>query len=153
MVWAARCVLVILVVSFVSGATATAVDAAPNPIGTAKIVTGEAFVVRGPARTQVKAGDSLFEHDTFETSAGGSIGITFTDNTSFSIGPNSHVAIDTYFFDPKALKGNLLASLKKGTMMVRAGDLTRQQPGSIQIKTPRTVLGVRGTTFVVSVDE
>ena len=82
----------------------------------------------------------------------GSVGITFTDNTSFSIGPNSHIAIDTYFFDPKNLKGNMVAKLKKGTMMVRSGELTRQQPGSVQIKTPRTVLGVRGTTFVVSVD-
>jgi len=40
-----------------------------------------------------------------------------------------------------------------GAMMVRSGELTRQNPGSVQIKTPRTVLGVRGTTFVVSVDE
>ena len=47
----------------------------------------------------------------------------------------------------------MLAQLKKGTIMVRSGELTRQQPGSVQIKTPRTVLGVRGTTFVVSVDE
>jgi hypothetical protein len=141
-----------LVLGFLAlGSTAEAKE--PSPIGTAKIVTGEAFVVRGSARLPVKVGDSLFEHDTFETSAGGSIGITFIDKTSFSIGPNSHVAIDTYFFDPKALKGNLLASLKKGTMMVRSGDLTKQNPGSVQVKTPRTVLGVRGTTFVVSVDE
>ncbi len=47
----------------------------------------------------------------------------------------------------------MLAQLRKGTMMVRTGELTRQQPGSVKIKTPRTVLGVRGTTFVVSVDE
>ncbi len=47
----------------------------------------------------------------------------------------------------------MLAQIKKGTMMVRTGELTRQQPGSVKIKTPRTVLGVRGTTFVVSVDE
>jgi hypothetical protein len=122
-------------------------------IGKAKIVSGKVLVVRGSTKTAVKVGDPLSEHDVFETGADGSIGITFTDNTSFSIGPNSHVAIDTYFFDPKALKGNMLAQLKKGTMMVRSGELTRQQPGSVQIKTPRTVLGVRGTTFVVSVDE
>lgn len=122
-------------------------------IGKAKIVSGTVMVVRGSAKTPVKVGDPLNEHDVFETSADGSLGITFTDNTSFSIGPNSKVAIDTYFFDPKNLKGNMLAQLRKGTMMVRTGELTRQQPGSVKIKTPRTVLGVRGTTFVVSVDE
>ena len=123
------------------------------PIGTAKIVSGSAVVVRGGEKTPVKVGDKILEHDVFETDGTGSLGITFVDNTSFSIGPNSRVAIDTYFFDPKNLKGHLLAQLKKGSMMVRSGELTKQQPGSVQIKTPRTVLGVRGTTFVVSVDE
>ena len=121
-------------------------------IGKAKIVKGTVFVIRGSAKTQIKVGDPLMQHDVFETGADGSVGITFTDNTSFAIGPNSHVAIDTYFFDPKHLKGNLLAQIKKGTMMVRTGELTRQHPGSVKIKTPRTVLGVRGTTFVVSVE-
>jgi hypothetical protein len=139
--------VVLAVIAFGSVAAAQ-----PVAIGKAKIVSGKVLVVRGAAKTQVKVGDTLNEHDVFETGADGSLGVTFTDNTSFSIGPNSHVAIDTYFFDPKNLKGNMLAQLKKGTMMVRSGELTRQQPGSVQIKTPRTVLGVRGTTFVVSVD-
>jgi hypothetical protein len=133
-------------------ALTSAAGAEPAAIGKAKIVNGKVLVIRGSAKTQVKVNDVLNEHDVFETGADGSLGITFTDNTSFSVGPNSHVAIDTYFFDPKNLKGNMLAQLKKGTMMVRSGELTRQQPGSVQIKTPRTVLGVRGTTFVVSVD-
>ncbi len=132
---------------------ASGAAAEPAAIGKAKIVNGKVTVLRGTTKTAVKVGDTLNQHDVFETGADGSLGITFTDNTSFSIGPNSHVAIDTYFFDPKNLKGNMLAQLKKGTMMVRSGELTRQQPGSVQIKTPRTVLGVRGTTFVVSVDE
>ena len=140
-----RVVLVLLAFGSVASAE-------PTAIGKAKIVNGKVLVIRSGASTQVKVGDVLNEHDVFETGADGSIGITFTDNTSFSIGPNSHVAIDTYFFDPKNLKGNMLAKLKKGTMMVRTGELTRQAPGSVQIKTPRTVLGVRGTTFVVSVD-
>jgi hypothetical protein len=140
--------LVMLMLLLSSAASAETVA-----IGKAKIVSGKVTVVRGTTKTPVKVGDPLNEHDVFETAADGSLGITFTDNTSFSIGPNSHVAIDTYFFDPKNLKGNMLAQLKKGTMMVRTGELTRQQPGSVKIKTPRTVLGVRGTTFVVSVDE
>lgn len=132
---------------------ATPAAAETLAIGKAKIVSGTVMVVRGTAKLPVKVGDALNEHDVFETGPDGSLGITFTDNTSFSIGPSSRVAIDTYFFDPKNLKGNMLAQLRKGTMMVRTGELTRQQPGSVKIKTPRTVLGVRGTTFVVSVDE
>ncbi len=134
-------------------ALSTGARAEPTAIGKAKIVNGKVTIIRGANKLAVKVADAINEHDVFETGPDGSVGITFTDNTSFSIGPNSRVAIDTYFFDPKNLKGNLLAQLKKGTMMVRSGELTRQQPGSVQVKTPRTVLGVRGTTFVVSVDE
>ena len=112
-------------------------------IGKAKIVSGAVTVLRGTTKTPIKVGDPLNEHDVLETGPDGSLGVTFTDNTSFSIGPSSNVAIDTYFFDPKNLKGNMLAQIKKGTMMVRTGELTRQQPGSVKIKTPRTVLGVR----------
>ena len=127
--------------------------AAASAIGKVKTVSGSAFLVRGGARLQAKIGDDVMEHDLVETAAGGSIGITFNDNTSFSSGPNSSVAIDTYFFDPSNLKGKLLANVRKGTLMVRSGELTKQQPGAIQVKTPRTVLGVRGTTFLVSVDD
>jgi hypothetical protein len=134
-------------------AWSAAAMAEPVSIGKAKIVKGQVTVVRDGKKEAIKVGDALNEHDVFETGPDGSLGITFTDNTSFSVGPNSRVAIDTYFFDPKNLKGNLLAQLKKGTLMVRSGELTRQHPGSVQVKTPRTVLGVRGTTFVVSVDE
>lgn len=141
-----RCAALVLL------AMGSVASAEPVAIGKAKIVNGKVLVIRGSVKTQLKVNDVLNQHDVFETGADGSLGITFTDNTSFSVGPNSHVAIDTYFFDPKNLKGNMVAQLKKGTMMVRSGELTRQQPGSVQIKTPRTVLGVRGTTFVVSVD-
>ncbi|MSP60658.1 MAG: hypothetical protein EXR72_10020 [Myxococcales bacterium] len=127
--------------------------AAPTAIGKVKVATGQAFLVRGGARLPAKVNDAVLEHDQIETGADGSVGVTFTDNTSFSSGPNTQVAIDNYFFDPANLKGKLLAQLKRGTLMVRSGDLTKQQPGAIQVKTPRTVLGVRGTTFVVSVDE
>jgi hypothetical protein len=143
----------ILVALFTLGLVASSYAAEPAVIGKAKIVNGQVFVVRGADRIPVKLGDAIKEKDVFETGADGSLGVTFTDNTSFSIGPNSKVAIDTYFFDPKNLKGGMNAQIKKGTMMVRTGELTRQQPGSVKIKTPRTVLGVRGTTFVVSVDE
>jgi len=146
-----RALSLVLSVTLAVGASPAFADS--QPIGKAKIVTGKVSVVRGGTTTTLKVGDNVLEHDVFETSADGSLGITFTDNTSFSVGPNSNVAVDTYFFDPKNLKGNMLAKLKKGTMMVRSGELTRQNPGSVQVKTPRTVLGVRGTTFVVSVDE
>ena len=144
------CGLAVAILSFVVPSTA---QAEVKSIGKAFTVSGSATLMRGKQKLPMKAGDTILEHDVFVTGADGKVAVTFTDNTSFAIGPNSRIAIDTYFFDPKNLKGNMLAKIKKGTMMVRTGKLTKQNPGSVRIKTPRTVLGVRGTTFVVTVDE
>lgn len=132
----------------------TPIEAQTKPTTIGKVVTvlGTATIIRGKTKLQIKVADMIFEHDVFETGPKGKLAITFTDNTSFAIGANSRVAVDTYFFDPKKLKGSMFAKIKKGTMMVRTGQLTRQNPGSVRIKTPRTVLGVRGTTFVITVD-
>lgn len=137
----------------VIGLCAPAEAAPAKKIGKAVTVTGSVTVIRGKDKKTMKSGDAVFEHDVFQTGAKAKLAITFTDRTAFAVGPNSRIAIDTYFFDPKKLKGNMLARIKRGTMMVRTGRLTRQNPGSIRIKTPRTVLGVRGTTFIVSVTE
>jgi hypothetical protein len=46
----------------------------------------------------------------------------------------------------------MLAKLQKGTLSVVSGDIARSSPGKMKIETPTAILGVRGTTFVVSVD-
>ncbi len=144
-------VIAVLALGFTSSVHAQTAPAAKT-IGKVVTVVGTATAIRGKAKIALKLGDKIFEHDVFETGPKGNLALTFSDNTSFAIGPKSRIAIDTYFFDPKNLKGNMLAKIKRGTMMVRTGQLTRQKPGSVRIKTPRTVLGVRGTTFVVTVD-
>jgi hypothetical protein len=45
----------------------------------------------------------------------------------------------------------MLADMRKGTLAVVSGDITRSTPGAMKIKTPTAVIGVRGTTFAVQV--
>ena len=45
----------------------------------------------------------------------------------------------------------MLADVKKGTLNVVSGDITRSTPGAMKIKTPTAILGVSGTTFAVKV--
>ena len=145
------CCCAVAAMAVVSVASPASAKTPTKKIGKAVTVTGTVTVIRGKDKTPLKAGEPIFEHDVFETGAKAKLAITFTDATAFAVGPNSRIAVDTYFFDPKKLRGNMLARIKRGTMMVRTGRLTKQNPGSIRIKTPRTVLGVRGTTFIVSV--
>jgi hypothetical protein len=121
-------------------------------IGQVKTATGEAYIRRGDARMPAKIGDPVYESDTIETGQPGStIGITFIDNTVFSTGPETQVALSQFRFDSSNFKGEMLADVKKGTLSVVSGDITRSTPGAMKIKTPTAILGVSGTTFAVKV--
>ena len=121
------------------------------PIAQVKKVTGPAAVVRSGERRPANVGDMLFVKDVIETGPDGAIGITFIDNTVFSAGPNSQLALDEFQFDSNNFRGSMLADMRQGTLAVVSGDITRSSPGAMKVKTPTAVLGVRGTTFAVQV--
>ena len=76
-----------------------------------------------------------------------------TDNSLLSAGPNSVLVLDRYDFDSTTNQGHFDASLKRGTLAVVSGRLAKQSPDAMTLRTPSAILGVRGTEFVVSVDD
>jgi len=87
------------------------------------------------------------------TGADGSVGITLRDETLLAVGPNSNVWLEKYAFDPTSHEGTLNATVKKGTLGVISGKLSKQSPGAVQFRTPTSILGVRGTEFVIDVKD
>jgi hypothetical protein len=128
-------------------------DAADGTAGHVKSVEGSVWIVRGTSRTAAQLGTQVREHDVIETDANGKAGITFNDNTQVSLGPKSHFTVEGYKYDANTTKGNFLAKLKRGTLFVASGDITRNTPGAMQVQTPRAVAAVRGTHFLVKVPE
>ena len=124
---------------------------AQKPIAQIKKVTGQAAVLRSGERRPAKVGDVLFIKDVIETGSDGGIGITFIDNTVFSAGPSSQIALDEFQFDSNDFRGAMLADMRQGTLAVVSGDIARSTPGAMKIKTPTAILGVRGTTFAIQV--
>jgi hypothetical protein len=136
------------------GGGASAAEAPPiaqKPIAQIKKVTGQAAVLRSGERRPAIVGDMLFVKDVIETGSDGGIGITFIDNTVFSAGPSSQVALDEFQFDSNDFRGAMLADMRQGTLAVVSGDIARSTPGAMKVKTPTAILGVRGTTFAVQV--
>jgi len=129
----------------------TAVATETPRIAQIKKVTGQVTILRAGERLPAKIGDLLFEKDLVQTGTDGGIGITFIDNTVFSAGPNSQIALDEFRFDSNNFQGAMLADMRRGTLAVVSGDITRTTPGAMKIKTPTAVIGVRGTTFAVQV--
>lgn len=144
--WVKAIAIGVLVASLAVGAAAAAGDAA---IGWVKTVSGEAAIVRGAARSAAVLGQPVYQQDRLETGADGSVGVTFTDNTVLSAGPNSIVVLDSYSYDAANFKGGMLTDLLKGTLAVTTGDLPRTAPDAMRVRTPAAILGVRGTRFLV----
>ena len=120
-------------------------------IGQVKVVKGTVTVERSGQAVPAEAGTRLQTSDVVRTGSDGSVGITMTDNSLLSAGPNSVLALDRYDFDSTTNQGRFDASLRRGTLAVVSGRLAKQSPDAMTLHTPTAVLGVRGTGFVVSV--
>ena len=141
-----------LAVMFVAFATAALPAAAAGPrVAQVKVAQGTVTVVRDGRILPLKVGDPIYQKDVIETGADGSVGITFVDNSVFSTGRDSRLAVDEFQFDSSNFRGEMLADMQKGTLTVVSGDIARSSPGKMRIKTPKAILGVRGTTFAVQV--
>ena len=122
-------------------------------IGQIKTLAGEVAIVREHVRAPAKAGDLLEQADTLMTGTDGRIGITFIDNSRFSLGPNSQMALEKFTFNPTTQEGEFLTKMDRGTLAVISGHIAHNAPNAMRVKTPTTILGVRGTHFLVQVKE
>jgi hypothetical protein len=125
---------------------------AEDAIGQIKSASGAVTVLRGGESRNVAAGEHVFQSDVLVTGADGSAGITFADNSMMSLGPESRLSLDQFRFDTTTHEGAFESSLEKGTLAVKSGQLVKQSPEAMKVRTPGALLGVRGTEFVVRAD-
>ena len=127
--------------------------AAHADVGQIKVATGQVSVERKGQSLPGKVGLVLETDDVLRTGADGSVGITMRDNSLLSAGPNSILSLEHFEFDPTTSDGRFDARLRRGTLAVVSGRIAKKSPQAMTVRTPSAVLGVRGTEFVVSVDE
>lgn len=130
-----------------------AVPALAAEAGRVKVSKGEVQIERDGKRLAAPVGTMIHARDTVKTGSDGSVGITFQDNSLLSAGPNSELVIERFVFDSTTHKGEFDTALKKGTLAVVSGKIVKQSPEAMRVKTPAAIMGVRGTEFVVKVDE
>jgi hypothetical protein len=123
-----------------------------NDVGQIKTVKGAVHIERDGKRVEAQAGTGVRQSDVLVTGENGTVGVTFLDNSMLSLGPTSTLAIDHYSFDPTTHVGRFDASLKKGSLAGVSGRMVKQSPESMRVRTPASVMAVRGTEFVVRVD-
>ncbi len=130
---------------------ALAFGASANDVGQVKTSKGTVHLERGGQRLAAAPGTAVRQGDAIVTGVDGAAGVTFTDNSLLSVGPNSSLAIDRYAFDSTTHAGQFDTSLRKGTLAVVSGKIVKQSPEAMRVRTPASIMGVRGTEFVVRV--
>lgn len=141
--WVALCTLL---ASF-PGLSAHAAD----PAGMIKVAKGQVSIERAGKKLAADVGTSVDVADRVRTGADGSVGVTLRDNTLLSAGPNSLIVIDKFAFDNTTQDGKMSVSIRKGTLSVASGKIAKRTPESVDFHTPTSILGVRGTEFVIEV--
>lgn len=130
-----------------------AIPAHAEPAGYIKNVTGEATVTSGTRTSAATPGMGLAAGDTLRTSGDGSLGVVLKDNTVLSFGPATSFTLEDYQFEPAQGALKLGARIGQGSLHYVSGAIAKLRPQAVEIKTPTGVIGVRGTRFVVVVQE
>ncbi|MGA2891644.1 MAG: FecR domain-containing protein [Xanthobacteraceae bacterium] len=131
--------------------TTPAAQPADNSIGQVATLNGDATVTRGSVATPLKIADPIFKSDTLQTSAASSLGVTFDDETTFSLSPNTRIVVDNFVYaaDGKANAASFNVAL--GTASFVANLVAKT--GDMKVTTPNATLGIRGTTGIVEVPQ
>lgn len=133
----------------VGAASAQAAEA----IGQVKEVNGDVYLESAAGKRPAALGADVFEADTLVTGADGTVGITFMDDSRFSAGPNSRVALEDFAYDPTTQTGTFTSRVERGSLAVTSGRLAKSSPDAMKVVTRASILGVRGTKFLVRVVE
>ena len=143
---------------------ATALMASPAfaEIGRIKSSLGKAAVERGGTPIPAAVGQDLMPGDWLETGKDGRISLTFIDDTRFSVGPDSRIALSKFEYDETTQKGSFIAQVERGSIAVVSGRIAKTRCGGqtaapetscggMEVRTPKSALAVRGTRFIITV--
>lgn len=127
-------------------------NALAESAGQIKRMEGEVSILRNKTLLPAKPGVPVESKDRIITGKNGSVGLTTTDNSLVSLGPNSQLVIDQYTFNQQSQDGNIAFRFLKGTFAVVSGLLAKIQPEKAKYSTPTSTIGIRGTEFVVKIE-
>jgi hypothetical protein len=124
-----------------------------QPIGHVKSVSGEATITSGANKIKAEIGSPIYQGSVLQTGKKSGMGVTFKDETVMSFGADTVFSVDEYLYSP--IQGNLKFSSKlaKGSLNYVSGVIEKLKPDAVTVRTPSGIIGVRGTQFLLKVEE
>lgn len=127
----------------------------PEAIGSIKMLKGISEVLHETETIAVTRQQDLYVDDAIFTQDNSRAEINLVDDTSFTLGPNSHFIVNEFSFtqsqpENEASKDSLIATIHKGVLRIVTGLIGKNKENQLAIKSAFTsTIGVRGTDFTV----
>lgn len=102
------------------------------------------------AREPLYFNTTVYADETVATTSGGSTAIEFHDGTKLQVGANSTVVLDSFVYDPDTGAAEAVLNFTRGVFRFVSGSIPED---TLRLETPSASLTIRGTTFVLAVDE
>jgi hypothetical protein len=104
---------------------------------------------------QVIPGDTGVNVQSMDTAvtAKGTMRIDFVDETRVDLTEHSRLLIDEFVYDPANNVGSISLKASLGTVRYASGQIAKRYQQNVKIRTPSATIGVRGTDFIMLVDE
>ena len=115
-----------------------------------KQLVGIVGAISGTVKTEtreLKTGDKIYLNETISAGAASGTQILLLDQSTFTIGEDSEVVMDTFIYDPATNDGKIVASVKQGSLKVISGLISKKNPDALTVEVPEGTLGSRGTEF------
>ncbi|MCK9377999.1 MAG: FecR family protein, partial [Syntrophobacterales bacterium] len=141
-----KSVLVVLAVMLTCSAAAGA-----DAVGRLTLVEGQVEVLKDgklPA-VAVKVDQAVGAGDVIRTKSLSRAQITFIDNSTLSISPESRIAIDEFKFDAAQNKRHAVVEIFQGLALAVVNKIIKVEEPDFVLKTHTAIVGVRGTEIGV----
>jgi FecR protein len=127
--------------------------AAPaDAVGQVATLEGSATVTRGTAAPiALHVADPIFKNDTLATAADSTLGVTFDDQSTFSLSADTRIVVNEFVYEEGGAANAATINVAVGTAAFVASFVAKT--GDMKISTPVATLGIRGTTGVVDVPQ
>jgi hypothetical protein len=137
-------VILLSLLTLPSGALASA--------GSIGEIKGSGVLERDNEVIEGNTGVGVQSMDTAVT-ANGRMRIDFVDETRVDLTEHSRLLIDEFVYDPANDVGSLTIKATLGGVRYASGQIAKRYQQNVKIKTPSATIGVRGTDFIMVVDE
>ncbi|MGI9482799.1 MAG: FecR family protein [Hyphomicrobiales bacterium] len=116
-------------------------------MGVNAAVQGDVFVigVKKKISRRAKVRDAVFIGDAITTKRQSALQVLLLDETIFTVGQSCRLVIDRFVYDPERGNGEVAASVARGAFRFMTGKIGKARPSSVQLKTPASTIGIRGT--------